>query len=119
MGKATVGIVAAISAASAEDLAEIRQQIAEATDQLNLLRTAEKLLAAKLEPAESVSRGQLKAGTDELRTKIEDWLRSHGPATSEEIGTALGITPRLAGLVCSKSKWFCRADSKRWKIAAG
>lgn len=114
---AKLSLVEAIEAATAEDLAEIRGRIAKLSGEVDSLRRAEKLLAAKLEPkapSESVPRVKV---TDDLLVKIEDFLRNRGPSTANEIAMEIGVGSRAVGQALGKSSWFKRHDKFKWTIA--
>jgi len=114
-------LLAALAAAGEEDLATIREAIAEHEKELAGLRAAEKLLDAKLHgrakttrrPPENPGDGD---GTSTAE-RIYEVLATLGKATCKRIAEQLGGTPQGVGRALSASNWFRKLDTGEWTIA--
>lgn len=120
----SIDLVAAIRAATAEDLAEIRERIDALSKELEALRAVERVVNVAVNgkpPRKSPAPRAAKQAEreDSLADLIFECISHHGPGTSREIALKLGTTAQSVGVTCAKSDWFerCVDNAEKWTIA--
>jgi predicted PP-loop superfamily ATPase len=140
----TSGLLDAIKSATAEDLSAIQERIKELQNELDSLRSAEKLLSIRLngkpERKRPGPRAKAKAagtagnagaagtsgspraakpftGDEKLRDRIFECITVNGPGTAQQIALKLRVSPQAVEEVVSQSDWFTVLDSGKIIIA--